>query len=438
MIEFSGRYGNATGRKADTMKALKLTIEQLYPTCTEFQHERYTAAIDKFKTYFGTNGERIRIFSAPGRSEIGGNHTDHNGGKVLAAGINLDIIAVAEPRNDGVIHVKSEGFDECELNLNTTKSLLPHDEEKFKSIALLRGVAAYYRDKGCKIGGYNAYTVSRVGHGCGLSTSAAFSVLNALIQSSLYNEEDGIDPMFAAHSAGFAENKFFGKPCGLMDQIACASGGFTAIDFKDKNAPTMQKIDVNFEMFEHSLCMIDTGSKHAEVAVNYASIADDMKKISAFFGVSRLRQISRQDIILNIDTLREEFGDRAILRSLHFFNENERVEQLTFALKNNNFEKFLGLVNKSGDSSFKYLQNAYDDGETMFQPIPLALILSDRVLKNTGACRLHGGGFGGAVQAFVPHNLIKVFRMELERAFGAGSCHILAIRPYGMCEITNG
>jgi galactokinase len=419
------------------MKPLKLKIEQLYPACVEFQQDRYRAAIEKFKTYFGTTGEKIRIFSAPGRSEIGGNHTDHNGGKVLAASINLDIIAVVEPRSDGIVHVKSEGFDECEFNLNSPNALQVNADEKLKPVAFLRGIAAFYRDRGYKIGGYNAYTVSRVGHGCGLSTSAAFSVLNALVQNSLYNETD-VDPMFAAHSAQFAENKFFGKPCGLMDQIACAVGGFTAIDFKDKTAPTMQKIDVNFEMFEHSLCMIDTGSKHSEATANYSVIAEDMKKISNYFGVSWLRQISRQDIILNIDALRDEFGDRAVLRSLHFFNENERVEQLTFALKNSNFKEFLNLVNKSGDSSFKYLQNAYDSGETAIQPVPVALILSERVLKNSGACRLHGGGFGGAVQAFVPHNLIKVFRMELERAFGAGSCHMLTIRPYGMCEVISG
>lgn len=395
------------------------------------QKERYNKAIEAYSSYFGGIGKDFRLFSAPGRTEVGGNHTDHNHGKVLAAGVNLDVIAVVEPLNEPKIVLKSEGYDESSIDLN---QLDPKEEERNTADALIRGVAAGFKKNRCNIGGFKAYTTTDVLKGSGLSSSAAFEVLVGNILNSLYNNGN-IGEIKIAQIAQYAENEFFGKPSGLMDQMASSVGGFVAIDFKDINSPIIEKINLDFDSFDHALCIIDTKGSHADLTPDYAAIPEEMKSVARHFSVDHLRQLCREDIILNLKILRSEFGDRAVLRSLHFFDENDRVDKLVHALKKNDFDAFLDSIKESGNSSYKYLQNVFSVNDVKNQGLGIGLNVAEGVLNRKGASRVHGGGFAGTIQAFVPLALLKEFKMSMERVFGGGSCHILSIRKVGGCEV---
>lgn len=397
---------------------------------TERQRERYEHLVFLYREHFGREETPLRFFSAPGRTEVGGNHTDHNGGKVLAAAVNLDIIAAAEPIEANKIVIKSEGFEESDVWLD---NLEPVSGEKNTSEAIIRGMAKGFKEAGLKTGGFKAYTTSKVIKGSGLSSSAAFEVLVGVILSHLFNEGK-TDPVRIAQIAGVAENEYFGKPSGLMDQIASAVGGFVAVDFKEP-VPIIETVKADFSSFGHALCIIDTKGSHEGLTADYAAVPDEMKRIAAHFGVDCLRRICKQDVILNVNTLRAKFGDRAVLRSLHFFDENVRVDKLVHALKNGDFPAFLGYINESGNSSYKYLQNIYSPDNVKSQPLGIGLNIAEASLERNGACRVHGGGFAGTVQAFVPYILLKEFKMNTETVFGADSCHILSVRNVGGTEV---
>jgi galactokinase len=414
---------------------LILKLCDLYPAVEiETKRARFDKAIATYKKHFGVKSKKhIRLFSVPGRTEVGGNHTDHNGGKVLAASLSLDIIAVAEPSEDMNVIVKSEGFDENGVWIDNL-DVVP--EEKGTSEALIRGVVAGFKKAGYKVGGFKAFTTSEVLPGSGMSSSAAFEVMVGIILSNLYNN-GLIEPHKIAKISQKAENEYFGKPCGLLDQLACAAGGFIVIDFKDSDSPIIGKVTSNaWGSFEHDLCIINTGGSHGHMTDEYAAIPQEMRAIASFFGVDNLRQISRKDIELNTNTLREQFGDRALLRALHFFEENNRVDKLIHALEHSDFEHFLWYINESGGSSFKYLQNIYTSGEVRHQSLAVALNAAEYALGGKGACRVHGGGFAGTVQAFVPHEMLKVFKFNLERIFGTGSCYVLSVREHGCTEVS--
>ena len=413
------------------MKPRITALKDLYGSNhTEAQKRRYKKAETAYADYFKTGGTP-RFFSAPGRTEICGNHTDHNNGKVFAASVNLDIIAAAEPIAENVIVIKSEGFPEDRIELD---DLSVADGEKNTSAALIRGVAHGFVNSGFKIGGFLAYTTSDVMKGSGLSSSAAFEVLVGTILSHLYNGGT-VSPIKVAQIAQYAENVYFGKPSGLMDQTASSVGGFIAIDFKDTDSPIIESIPADFEKFGHALCIVDAKGDHADLTDEYASIPTEMKRVAAFFDCENLRQLSLDDIMLNINDLRREFGDRAVLRAIHFFNENDRVDKLIHAIKNGNFGDFLSSVKESGDSSYKYLQNIYANTDVKHQCLSIALNLAENALHRKGACRVHGGGFAGTIQAFVPLEDLQQFKMNIERVFGSGSCHVLSVRSVGGTEV---
>lgn len=412
--------------------APKSLAEIYHHTDLEHQTARYKAVSESYKSYFESDGAKCRYFSAPGRTEVGGNHTDHNHGKVLAAAVNLDVIAAVEPTDDGIITLKSEGFDECRID---TKDLEVKENEKNTSSALIRGVAAGFKNSGYTIGGFKAYSTTNVLKGSGLSSSAAFEVLIGNILSSLYNN-GGVSNIKIAQIAQYAENVYFGKPSGLMDQMASSVGGFVAIDFKNVDSPIIEQISADFESFGHTLCIIDTKGDHADLTPDYASIPAEMKMVANYFSVDYLRQICRQDIILNINNLRAEFGDRAVLRALHFFSENDRVDKLAHALKSGDFTAFLEYIRASGDSSYKYLQNVFTVNDIKNQALGIGLNLADDILNGKGACRVHGGGFAGTIQAFVPIEMLKEFVYSLDTVFGNGACHVLRIRKVGGTEVT--
>ncbi len=406
------------------------TLDRIYGKNAPAQKERFEKAKERYSAFFG--GQAERFFSASGRSEVGGNHTDHNCGRVLACAVSLDVIACVTPRDDSIIRVKSEGFPEDEIDIT---NLEPVESELNSSAALIRGVAAALVRMGYKAGGFNAYTASSVLKGSGISSSAAFEVLIGNIISSLYNGGE-IDAVKIAMASQTAENEFFGKPSGLMDQMASSVGGFITIDFKDLKAPVIRSIDVDFEKYGHSLCIVDTKGSHADLTPEYAAIPAEMKSVAEFFAKDCLRQIDKGDILKNYEALRRRCGDRAVLRALHFFDDNERVEKQASALESGDFELFLKLVNESGYSSFCYLQNIYANKEPKEQGISLGLYTAKSVLKDKGACRVHGGGFAGTIQAFVPNELLDKFIAAEENVFGEGSCHVLSIRPVGGTEVS--
>lgn len=411
------------------------TFSQLYgEENAESQKARYAQARAAFKEYFGAPDAQIRCFSAPGRTEVGGNHTDHNNGKVLAASVNLDIIAIVEQIDANEIIIKSEGYDESRISLDDLGVV---EAEKNTSDSLIRGVAKGFLNAGAKIGGFRAYTTTNVMKGSGLSSSAAFEVLIGTILSHLFNNES-VNAVKIAQIAQYAENVYFGKPSGLMDQMASSVGGFVAIDFKSTESPIIENIDVDFDSFGHSLCIVDTKGDHADLTGEYAAIPQEMKAIAGALCCENLRQLSRRDIILNIAVLRDKFGDRAVLRALHFFEENDRVDKLVHALKTGDFPAFLGSINESGNSSYKYLQNVFCVSDIRNQALGIGLNVAEYTLKRKGACRVHGGGFAGTIQAFVPKEQLKEFKLNTEKIFGADSCHILEIRPFGGVEVING
>ena len=402
----------------------KVTLSQLNcPT------ERIEELERLFESRFGAKPSRW--FSAPGRSEICGNHTDHNRGKVMAAAVNLDVIAAVEPTDDGTVTVKSVGHEENRVDIS---ELSASESERNTSTALVRGVLAGFKARGYKIGGFNAYTQSDVLKGSGLSSSAAFEVLIGTVLSGLYNGGE-VSPVEIAKTAQFAENAYFGKPSGLMDQMASSVGGFTKIDFEDPEKPLIEAVSLDLEAHGHSLCIVDTKGSHADLTPDYAAIPAEMKAAAAFFGKDCLRGVSKAEMIANLPALREKVGDRAVLRALHFADENARVDSLAEAIKSGDFAAFLSVIDRSGESSYKYLQNVYSCAHPEEQGVSLAIYLAKSLLDGEGAARVHGGGFAGTVQAFVPKHKLESFISGMEGVFGEGSCHVLNVRPFGGVEV---
>ncbi len=394
-------------------------------TKLEAQRSRYTNALGKFEQLFGDGP--VELFSAPGRSEVGGNHTDHQRGKVLACSLNLDVIAVVRKRVDGVITVQSEGYPLDQVDL---KELNPVAGEEGTSRALIRGVAGALAEAGYTVGGFDAYTTSEVLQGSGMSSSAAFEVLLGTILSGLYNN-DTVSPVEVAKASQVAENQYFGKPSGLLDQMACSVGNLVTIDFADASDPKVRRVDADFGSFGHSLCITDTKGSHADLTPDYAAVPAEMKQIAGHFGKAVLQEVSEAEFLSKLPELRELYGDRPVLRAIHWYEENKRVETQVAALESGDFDAFLKAVNASGDSSYKYLQNVYSPRHLEAQAIPVALAVSDLVLKDRGASRVHGGGFAGTIQAFVPDDLVEDYRKAMDGLFGEGACHILFVRPVG-------
>lgn len=390
------------------------------------QKERLAVIIDEYVKLFGDN-ENIELFSAPGRTEVGGNHTDHNHGKVLAASVDLDTVAAAVKRNDSVIVEKSFNFDALEVDIS---DLNIHTEEFGKSSGLIRGMCAGFVEYGYKIGGFNAASMSRVLSGSGLSSSAAYEVLIGTILNHLYNDGK-VSAVDIAKIAQLAENKYFGKPCGLMDQMASSVGSFITIDFKDPSEPIIKKVNFDFASCGHALCIIDTGGDHADLTDDYAAVRGEMEQAAEVFGKNVLRDVDETEFMRNISLVREKVNDRAVLRAMHFYAENKRAEAEVKALESGDFDAFKELVTESGRSSYMYNQNVFTTKDVAHQGVSLALAMCEYLLKGKGAWRVHGGGFAGTVQAFVPVDMLDDFCEKIEEVFSKGSCHVLSIRPFG-------
>ena len=417
------KAGFQSGKYAELLKDIYIDESVL-----EYQKGRYVKAIESFEELFGVKD--VEIYSAPGRSEIGGNHTDHQCGRVLAASINLDAIAIVAKKESGIV-LKSEGYPMINVSL---ADLLPTKEEEGTSAGLIRGVAARLKEEGYEIGGFEAYVTSDVLNGAGMSSSAAFEVLIGNILSGLYNEGK-ISPVLIAQAGQYAENVFFGKPCGLMDQMASSVGNLIFIDFADVKNPVIKKVNVNFEDFNHSLCIVDTKGSHADLTDEYAAIPEEMKRVAAYFGKEILKQVDKNEFYTNIPEIRKVAGDRAVLRAMHWFEETDRVIDQVNALEEENFEEFKKLIKSSGDSSFKYLQNVYSVKNLSRQEMAVGLALSDVILKGKGVSRVHGGGFAGTIQAFVPDDIVGMYKKSVEHVFGEGACHVLKVRPYGGLKV---
>ena len=382
----------------------------------------------RFEGAFG--GVPERYFSAPGRTEIGGNHTDHQRGRVLAAAVNLDTLAAVRVNGSGTIRILSEGYPLCVVELD---QLEPVPAEVNTTPALVRGVAARFAQLGCRVEGFDAYCTSTVLPGSGLSSSAAYEVLIGTIINHLFFGGRVSQPEIA-RIGQYAENVFFGKPCGLMDQTASAVGNLVSIDFFDKENPVITPVDFDFSACGHALCIIDTRASHADLTDEYAAIPQEMKGICAHFGKEVLTQIPEEDFYAAIPALREACGDRAVLRAVHFYQDNARVPQQVAALREGNFDRFLELIAESGRSSWMYLQNVVPAGYKEHQDVAVSLALCQHYLRGRGACRVHGGGFAGTVQAFVPFDLLDSFRAGLDAVLGEGACHVRSIRPQGGVE----
>ena len=396
------------------------------------ERERYTAALAAFGELYGTEGE-ISLYSVGGRSEISGNHTDHNHGCVIAASIDLDIIAVASPSAGSVIRVKSEGFPEDVVDFDVYNA--PNPARYEKSDSLIAGMVAGFRKEGLAVGGFDAYTTSNVLKGSGISSSAAFEDMIGNILNYVYNGGK-VSNVEIAKLAQYAENRFFGKPCGLMDQMACAVGGIIAIDFRDPSAPVIEQTDFDLSAAGYNLCIVNTGGNHADLTGDYASVPAEMKSVAAYFGKEVLRDTDENAVLAAIPALREKVGDRAILRALHFFAENRRVAAQKAALKADDLDTFLANVIASGRSSFCYLQNVYTTKNVSEQGLSLALCLAERVLSGKRAAwRVHGGGFAGTIQAFVPTEDVAEFRAVMDAAFGEGRCMVLRVRSEGALRV---
>lgn len=394
-----------------------------------YQKERYVNAIKKFEILYGA-GE-AEIFSAPGRSEVGGNHTDHQHGEVLAASINLDTIAVVRATDDNQIRIISDDYDEVVISLDDIEV---KEKEKETTTALIKGVIAGFAEGGHKVGGFCAYATSDVLIGAGLSSSAAFETLIGTILSGLYNDMK-VSAVEIAIIGQYAENVYFGKPCGLMDQMACSVGNLVHIDFKNPKNPEVEKLDFNMSEHGYSLCITDTKGSHADLTDEYAAVPQEMKAVANYFGKDVLRDVTYAEVIKEIVTLRKTLGDRSVLRAVHFLCENERVVKEVNALKRGNMNLFLDNVKESGDSSFKYLQNVYSNNDVANQNISIALMMSDVFLKTEGVSRVHGGGFAGTIQAFVKKEFVETYKAQMDHIFGEGSCKDLRIRKYGGMKV---
>lgn len=395
----------------------------------ENQKSRYTQLVETFTTNY--KHADASIFSSPGRTEIGGNHTDHNYGRVLAGAVNLDNVAVASANGTNVVRILSSGYPQFEVDLT---NLTPNEKEFFTSVSLVRGISARMKELGFKIGGFDAVINSGVPKGSGLSSSASFEVLIGAIISHLFNDGK-LDAVQNAIIGQYAENVFFGKPCGLMDQTACSVGGLVTIDFADPAKPIVKKVNFDFTKTGFALVITDTGGNHADLNDEYASLPTEMKSVAAKLGKKVLREVSLEQVIDAIPQLRGQVSDRALLRSIHFERDNARVAEQVSALEKGDFKSFLTMVIASGQSSYMYNQNVYPVNNVSEQGLSLALALSDIVLGDKGAWRVHGGGFAGTIQAFVPTNLLDKYVETLEHTFGEGKCHKLFIRPQGAIKV---
>ena len=382
-----------------------------------------------FTAAFG--GTPDRYFSAPGRTEIGGNHTDHQRGRVLAAAVNLDTRAAVRVNGTDTIRILSKGYPMSQVNIS---ELTPVESEINSTPALIRGVAARFAQMGCKVAGFDAYCESTVLPGSGLSSSAAYEVLIGTIINGLFFDAKVSQPEIA-QIGQYAENVFFGKPCGLMDQMASAVGNLVTIDFFDKENPVIKPVPFDFASCGHALCIIDSGADHADLTDEYAAVPGEIKAVAAQFGKEVLTQIDVADFYAAIPALRKACGDRAVMRAIHFYKENDRVPLEVAALENGNFDAFLQLVKQSGYSSYMYLQNVIPAGYKQHQDVAVALALCEHYLAGRGAYRVHGGGFAGTVQAFVPMDMLDGFVAGIDAALGAGACHVLSIRPQGGVEM---
>jgi len=383
-----------------------------------------------FAAAFG--GAPERYFSAPGRTEIGGNHTDHQRGRVLAAAVNLDTRAAVRCNGTDTIRIQSKGYP---LSVVELSNLEVAADEINTTPALIRGVAARFTQLGCRVSGFDAYCESTVLPGSGLSSSAAFEVLVGTIINHLFFDAK-VSPAEVAQIGQYAENVFFGKPCGLMDQTASAVGNLVTIDFFDREQPVIEPVDFDFASCGHALCIIDSGADHADLTDEYAAIPGEMRQIAAHLGKEVLSQVDMDEFFAALPRLRESCGDRAVMRAIHFLQENDRVPRQVAALQAGDFEKFLALIRESGRSSYMYLQNVIPIGSTAHQDVAVALALCENYLCGRGAFRVHGGGFAGTVQAFVPFDILDCFRAGIDAALGDGACHVLSIRPEGGVEMT--
>ncbi len=415
------------------MENLRYFIEKTYggnKRAIELQTKRFEKLTEKFYSKFDATQD-IAFFSVPGRTELGGNHTDHSNGKVLASAINLDTIAVASPNATGEINVYSEKFDKpFSLNINSLEKI---ESEKGTSAALIRGILKAFANAGFSFGGFNAYVSSSVPIGAGLSSSAAFEVLIAIILNRFYND-NSIPLTEIAKTAAFAENEYFGKPCGLMDQLACAYGGIISIDFRNKQNPEIERLNFNFEDYGYKLLLVDTGGNHANLTEDYAAIPQEMKAVSKALGKETIRGTNMEEFLANIKNLRAKVGDRAILRALHFLNENERVSEQVEFLKNGEMNNYLASVRASGDSSYKLLQNVISGSTKTEQSVALALALTNEFFAQNniqGACRVHGGGFAGTIQVYLPKSFINNYVKFMENVFGELCVYEISVRSVG-------
>lgn len=396
----------------------------------EYQRRRYIDAVEKYESLYG--GGKISVFSAPGRTEVGGNHTDHQRGEILAAAINLDAIAIVGETDDNLVKVVSGDADEIVVNLSDIEY---REEEKETTLSLIKGVLKGIQNAGGKLGGFKCYITSDVLVGAGLSSSAAFETLIGTIVSYMFNEGQ-ISAIEIAKIGQYAENVYFGKPCGLMDQMSSSVGNLVHVDFEDKENPVIDKVDVDLNEFGYSICITDTLGSHADLTSEYAAIPKEMKSVAALFGKEVLREVSLDMLLDKMGEIRKTCGDRAALRALHFIWENERVRDMVAALKEHNIDLFLEKVKASGNSSYKFLQNVYTNNDVFHQNISTALAISEFLLGNgVGVCRVHGGGFAGTIQAYVKNDMVDSYIEAMESLFGEGACRVLKIRKYGGMQV---
>ncbi len=406
--------------------AFEESLALLYGQKAHDNKPRYERLLDLYQKTYGEAGT-LKLFSAPGRTEIGGNHTDHQQGRVLAASVDMDMIAAASATDDGMIRVKSEGYREVCFACD---DLEVKEREKNSTGSLIRGVAAGFANRGHKIGGFRAVVTSNVLRGSGISSSAAYETLIGNIINTLYCEgKENAERI--AMIGQYAENVYFGKPSGLMDQMASSVGNVITIDFKEKEAPAVRRLDVDFEQAGLALCITNCGADHADLTDEYAAIPIELKKICSMFGKDVLRQVSKEEFMERLPEIRQQAGDRAVLRALHFYGDNDRVPCQVAALENGDIDTFLQLTTQSGISSWTLLQNIVPAGSKEHQEMGVALALSRELLGGEGATRVHGGGFAGTIQAFVPQDRLASYAEGMEKVFGKGSCFVLQIRPVG-------
>ena len=394
------------------------------------QRDRYISAVNEFESLYGSKD--ISIYSAPGRTEVCGNHTDHQHGCVLAASINDDAIAIASKSDSDLVNIMSKGYPMITISLSDIEK---NDDEEGTTLSLIKGILKNCLDRGYKIGAFDAYITSDVLGGSGLSSSAAFETLIGNIISGMFND-GAIDAVKIAMIGQYAENVYFGKPCGLMDQMACSVGSLCYIDFKDPSDPVIEKIELDLDKYGYSLCITDTKGSHADLTPDYAAVPAEMKSVAEFFGKDVLRNLDEGEFTDSISGIRDKLGDRAVLRAIHFYDECRRVMSAVKAISDDDFSAFLKEINASGLSSFRFLQNVYTNHDIEHQNVSIALAVSEQVLGSEGGvARVHGGGFAGTIQAFVKNEYVENYRSALDKVFGEGSCAVLKIRKYGGIKV---